>query len=137
MTVEFVDTNVLMYAQNTGAGLKHRQAIELVTRLAEESTAAISIQVLIEFYSVAIKRLRIGSTDAEAVIRDWTSWMTIHRPDSWDVVRAAGLQRQFQISWWDALILNSALELGCTTLWTEDFNHGQRYSTLTARNPFA
>ena len=54
-----------------------------------------------------------------------------------DILRAAGLQREFQISWWDALILNSAIELGCSTLWTEDLNHGQRYSTLTVRNPFA
>src|SRR4051794_26262575 len=137
MSVEFVDTNVLMYAQSTGAGRKYRQAVELIARLGEESSAAISIQVLIEFFSVATKKLRISSPDAEAVMREWSSWMTIHRPDPTDILRAAGLQREFQISWWDALILNSAIELGCSTLWTEDLNHGQRYSTLTARNPFA
>jgi predicted nucleic acid-binding protein len=46
------------------------------------------------------------------------------------------LQRKYKIQWWDALILNSAIEMGCSILWTEDFNNGQRYESVTARNPF-
>ena len=37
---------------------------------------------------------------------------------------------------WDAQILNSAIELGCSVLWTEDLSSDQRYGSVTARNPF-
>ncbi len=58
-----------------------------------------------------------------------------YRPGHADVIRAIGLQWQrYKIAWWDALILNSALEIGATTLWTEDFQHGQKFGPLTVRN---
>jgi predicted nucleic acid-binding protein len=60
----------------------------------------------------------------------------MHRPKCSSLLSAARLQRQYQINWWDALILNSATELGCEILWTEDFSHGQQYGAVTVRNPF-
>jgi predicted nucleic acid-binding protein len=136
MSVEFVDTNVLVYAHDPEMGSKQSVAIELMARLADSGAGAVSIQVLIEFYSAATKKLHMGIEEVVGVVQNLRLW-TIHRPDHADILRAAALQRQFQISWFDSLILNSALELGCSTLWTEDFNHGQRYSSLTVRNPFA
>jgi predicted nucleic acid-binding protein len=59
-----------------------------------------------------------------------------HCPDHADVVRAVELRQRYKISWWDALVVNSANELGCEVLWTEDLNHGQRYGVVTVRNPF-
>jgi predicted nucleic acid-binding protein len=137
MSAEFVDTNILIYAYDSTAGDKQHQAIELIARLAEDDAAAISTQVLIEFYSAIGKKFRDRDIDPDSLTQNWIRWMKVHRLDVTDIFRAAGLQRKFQISWFDALILNSALELGCSTLWTEDFNHGQRYSSLTVRNPFA
>jgi len=72
------------------------------------------------------------SVEAEHVLVDMAAWV-IHRPDH--AVRAAGLQRRYHISWWDAIV-NSAAELGCSVLWTEDLSSGQRYGMVTARNPF-
>jgi predicted nucleic acid-binding protein len=138
MSAEFVDTNILIYAHEPDMGPKQARAIELLARLAEGSSGALSMQVLIEFYSAATRKLAISSPAAEEIVLDLNSWMTIHRPEPADIIRAAGLQRRYHIAWFDALILNSALQLGCTTLWmTEDLNHGQRYSTVVARNPFA
>jgi predicted nucleic acid-binding protein len=62
--------------------------------------------------------------------------VTLHRPDHADLIRASQLHRRYKISWWDALMVNSALELGCGILWTEDLRHGQRIGSLTVRNPF-
>jgi predicted nucleic acid-binding protein len=137
MSVEFVDTNILIYAHDSTAGTKQHQASELIARLAQADAAAISTQVLIEFYAAVGKKFRDREIDPDALTHDWIRWMKVHRLDVTDIFQAAALQRQFQISWFDALILNSALELGCSTLWTEDFNDGQLYSTVTVRNPFA
>jgi len=136
MSVEFVDTNILVYAHEGGAGVKHRKAVDLITRLFEEHTGAISIQVLTEFYVTATKKLGIKSEEAEEVIADLGGWI-IHRLGHGDVLRACRIHRQYQVSWWDALIINSAFELGCDVLWSEDLATGQRYGTMTVQNPFA
>jgi predicted nucleic acid-binding protein len=136
MSVEFVDTNILLYAHTLGGGSKHDKSIALLSRLVEEAAGAISIQVLAEFYSTATKKLGMQSQDAEGVIADLRGW-TIHRPGYADVIRSVQLQRRYKMAWWDALILNSALELGCSVLWSEDFSDRQRYGSLTVRNPFA
>ncbi len=135
MSVEFIDTNVLVYAHDGGAGRKHDKAVDLLARLFEDGTGALSIQVLSEFYSVAIRKLAMKSEEAEAAIADLASWTT-HRPAHADLLRAARLHRRYQLGWWDALILNSAIELGCVVLWSEDLS-AQRYGALAVRNPFA
>jgi predicted nucleic acid-binding protein len=135
MSGEFVDTNILIYAHEHLSGLKYLTAVELLDRLFHEATGAMSIQVICEFYSVASRKLQ-GSEMAEAVIQDLGNWATIHSPKFEDIPRAISLQRRFQIQWWDAMIVNSAIQLGCSVLWTEDLNHGQVYDGVTVRNPF-
>ena len=135
MSVEFVDANILIYANDGGAGAKHVKAVELLERLFAEGAGALSIQVLAEFYSVATRKLSRTSAEAEAVIRDLGGWI-IHRPAHADLLKAAQLHRRYKLAWWDALILTSAIELGCAVLWTEDFSDGQRFGGVTVRNPF-
>jgi predicted nucleic acid-binding protein len=135
MSAEFVDTNIFIYAHDSSAGRKHQQSIELLARLFEEISGALSVQVLSEFYAAATRNLGMESQAAEDVIRDLRGW-TIHSPAHADVLQACGLQRRYKIAWWDAMIVNSAVELGCSVLWTEDLSNGRRFGTLTARNPF-
>jgi predicted nucleic acid-binding protein len=135
MSVEFVDTNVLVYAHDGGAGTKHTRSVDLLKRLAADGSGALSIQVLSEFYVTATKKLGMTSQAAEEVLADLGGWI-MHRPAHGDLLRAARLHRRYAVSWWDAMILNSAAELGCHILWTEDLSHGQRYGHVTARNPF-
>lgn len=73
---------------------------------------------------------------AEDVIRPLGVW-TIHRPGHADILSAIRLQRKYRLSWWNAMVLNSAIRTDATVLWTEDMNHGQRFGDLTIRNPFA
>jgi predicted nucleic acid-binding protein len=135
MSAEFIDTNILIYAHDASAGAKHERAVELLTRLLEEDSGALSIQVLSEFYSAATRKLGMKSQAAEDVIHDLRGWTT-HSPGHADVLKACSLLRRYKTSWWDALIINSAMELGCSVLWTEDLSNGQRYGSVTARNPF-
>ncbi|HEY1184826.1 MAG TPA: PIN domain-containing protein [Bryobacteraceae bacterium] len=131
-----MDTNILIYAHDRSAGGKHTAAVQLLSHLFEQGAGALSVQVLSEFYAVAVGKLGMNSQYAEDAVADLGSWM-IHRPSHEDVLRASRLFRRYKIGWWDAMLLNSALELGCTTLWSEDFQDGRRYGSLTLRNPFA
>ncbi len=119
MSVEFVDTNIFIYAHDISAGKKREQSVELLSRLFDSGSGALSIQVLSEFYAAATKKLAMSSQEAEEILADLAGWI-IHASQHADLIRAAHLQRRYKISWWDALILNSAIELGCSTLWTED-----------------
>jgi predicted nucleic acid-binding protein len=135
MSVEFVDTNVLIYAHDGGAGSKHERSVELLERLSEEGNGALSVQVLAEFYSAATRKLGRKSEEAEAAIADLGVW-AIHRPGHESLLRACRLQRRHKIAWWDALVVNSAIEMESGVLWSEDLNDGQRYGSVTVRNPF-
>src|SRR5438045_7936863 len=136
MSGEFVDTNILIYAHDANAGPKYAKSSALVERLANERNGALSLQVLAEFYSAAIKMIPMTSKRSQEIIVDFGTW-TVHRPAHADLIRAIELHRRFNLSWWDALILNSATELGCAVLWSEDFSNGRRYGSVTVRNPFA
>lgn len=135
--MNFVDTNILLYAYDPGAGERHAQARELVGRLGRERQGALSIQVLQEFYVNLTRKIATPLTpdDARARLRVLSRWRS-HSPLPHDVVAAAELAERHQLSFWDAMIVRSAVELGCTTLWTEDLNSGQEITGVTVASPF-
>jgi predicted nucleic acid-binding protein len=135
MSVEFVDTNVLIYAHDLTAGPKRTAGIHLLTRLFDESAGAASVQVLAEFYDVSTRKLGMEAGKAEEIVNDLGVW-TIHRPAHADLIKASRLFRRHGLSWRDAMVVNSAIELGCRVLWTEDLADGRRFGGLTIRNPF-
>lgn len=75
------------------------------------------------------------SEEAEEVSGDLYSWKC-HTPGHGDVLQAIRMQRKHKVAWWDAMILNSALELDAVALWSEDFIDGEEFGNLTVRNPF-
>jgi predicted nucleic acid-binding protein len=132
---EFVDTNVLLYAYAPDAGQKQEISIELLRRLTVEQEGTLSIQVFSEFYHNARRKFRMSAASAEEAIRDFSTWR-LHRPDQDSILSAIRLERRYQLAWFDAMILNSAIESGCSILWTEDFQDGQRFGDLVIRNPY-
>jgi predicted nucleic acid-binding protein len=76
-----------------------------------------------------------SSQEAAEILADLGGWI-IHRPGHADLLRAARFQRRYKMSWRDALVVTSAVELGCGVLWSEDLADGQRYESVTVRNPF-
>jgi predicted nucleic acid-binding protein len=134
--MQFVDTNVLLYAYFE-AGDKHEVAGELVDRLWREGRGALSIQVLQEFYVNATRKVA-KTTDPEIagdLLKSLVRWR-VHSPLPNDVIAAASWSRRHRISFWDAMIVRSAAELHCDTLWTEDLNDGQLVEGVRLRNPF-
>jgi len=100
-----------------------------------EDVGALSTQVLAEYYNAATKKLHMTSQEAEETIRDLSCWK-IHRPSHADIVNSIRLQGRYRLSWWDALIVNSAIESGAEILWSEDLSNGQEFGSLVVRNPF-
>jgi predicted nucleic acid-binding protein len=134
---QFVDTNVLVYAHDKTAGDKQLRARELIEHLWDTGQGYLSLQVLQEFYVTVTRKwvYQLPTTAAIQLLKDFSRW-NVHRPTSRDLVAAAMLQQQYQISFWDALILTSAQRCKCTIVWSEDLNTGQSYQNVTVRSPF-
>lgn len=138
MSVEFVDTNIFVYAHDPTAVRKSPIARQLLERLWTSNAGALSIQVLQELYAVLTRKGQQPLTPRRCleIVEELATWTT-HRPAAEDVVAAARLSVRYQISFWDALIVRSALETGAVVLWTEDLQHGQKIESVQIRNPFA
>ncbi len=134
---QFVDTNVLIYAHDRSAGVKQARAKALIQELWKNENGCLSIQVLQEFYYNVTKKIATPINRAEAAenIRLLSQWK-VHSPRPQDVLNAIQIQEQYPLSFWDALIINSAARMGCEVVWSEDLNAGQTYGGVAVRNPF-
>ncbi len=135
-SVQFVDTNVLIYAYDRSAGEKHARAQALVVDLWRVRRGCLSVQVLQEFYVVGARKLvEIEPADLRVILADLALWQ-VHAPTATDVLGAVDLHERYQVSFWDAMILQSAARLGCAIVWSEDLNAGQEYQGVRVFNPF-
>jgi predicted nucleic acid-binding protein len=132
----FLDTNILLYSisRNSAESNKRDRAIELLG----DDSAALSIQVLQEFYVQATRASRrdpIPHELAAGLIEAWTRFriqdMTLSVLN--DALR---IRKTFGFSFWDGAIVAAAFAMGCDRVYTEELNHGQVVEGLTIINPF-
>lgn len=135
--LQFVDSNILVYAYDKTQNKKNKTAAKLLENLWETGNGCLSVQVLQEFYYNITRKsaLPLPPDEAAQVIADFSDWI-IHRPGIRDVLAAITIQQRYQISFWDAMIIHSAQETNCETLWTEDLSDGQDYGGARVDNPF-
>lgn len=133
----FVDTNILVYALDAGAGEKQRQAAAWTESVWRGGRGRVSTQVLHEFYVTVTQKLRPGldRSAARVEVRGLMSWRPVQLDEvmlesAWDV------QDRFQLSFRDALIVAAARAAGCGYLLTEDLQDGQMLDDLRIVNPF-
>jgi len=132
----FVDTNILIYAHDRSAQAKHARARDLLRALWGMGGGGLSIQVLQEFYVNITRKVPqpLAPSTAAEIIADLAAW-DIHSPSAHDVLDAIRLQQRYGLTFWDAMMLTSARELGCAVVWSEDLNAGQRYDGVLVVNP--
>lgn len=131
----FLDTNILVYANDTSAPLKQAVARELVGRAFSSGLGCLSPQVLQEFFVVAVGKAGVPPHNARTQITRF-SQLHLAQVDSHTVIGAIDLHLVHQISFWDALVVKAASSIRCSTLYTEDLNHGQVIDGVTVVNPF-
>src|SRR5262245_17123033 len=95
---QFVDSNVLIYANDKSAGLKRDQARELVSRLWQQEAGCVSIQVLQELYVNLTRKVPqpLDSATASRIIADLSQWQ-VHSPEPPDLLAAVEIQQRNQI----------------------------------------
>jgi predicted nucleic acid-binding protein len=133
----FVDTNVLVYAQDRSARAKRQLAKNLTDRLWHTRSGVLSTQILQEFRAAVIRGSDqpVPFAELKNGLEDYWSWEIVsNAPDAG--LGAVLLQERYQISFWDALMLHAAEEARVDILYSEDLSHGKRYGNLRVINPF-
>jgi predicted nucleic acid-binding protein len=133
----FVDTNILVYAEDQDAGRKHEVARDLILDLWNSRGGVLSVQVLQEFYVTVTRKLKkpLSAAKAAEIVEEYLTWTVVENTKP--LLRAAlVLQDKAQLSFWDAMVVQAALDARCDRLLTEDLNAGQRIGGLTIVNPF-
>jgi len=131
----FVDTNIFVYAalKPQDSPEKWRTAVEL---LGDIGTFFVSTQVLNEFSSVLLRK-KIADNDIKDRVEGIAADSTVTVITIETIRHAWELRINHKFSYWDSLIVASALQAGCTTLYTEDLNHGMIVDKkLHIVNPF-
>ena len=127
----FADTNVVVYTLD--ADLNKRRAALSVMR----THPVISVQVINEFISVAIGKMKLHRSTANRLARILMKRCEVVGMSVETVSLAINLGERYQLSHWDSLIVASALDAGCDTLYSEDMQDGQVFEDrLKVNNPF-
>lgn len=128
----FFDTNILIYALAKGDPRSKR---------AEELFAAggvLSVQILNEFVSVARRKILMSWAEVGEALGAIRVLCSSPLPLTLDTHEAAlEIAEKHGYGIYDALVVATALEAGCETLYSEDLQDGQTINGLTIRNPFA
>jgi predicted nucleic acid-binding protein len=132
----FVDTNIFIYAYSDDDLLKHNAAKNLLQNDLLENNVIVSVQILNEFYSVMSKS-KLPHQDIAHFIKEITK-QTYVKPIAMGTVELClEIKKKYHYSWWDSLVLASALENDCKIIYSEDMQHGQIIeNTLEIVNPF-
>jgi len=134
----FIDTNVFVYHLDGSDARKQAIAEDIVRTALRSENACISYQVVQECLNVIGSKARVALTVEQShAYLDAVLLPLMKVGASANLLRRAlDLRARWQLSFYDALIVASALAAGCTRLWTEDLQHGQRIESLTIVDPF-
>jgi len=137
----FIDTNVFVYAYLENPKKKedydkHLKAKELLRSFTTDDIVFISTQVCNEYYSALLKN-KIDNSDIQSSLHSLIQMVNVAAISKDTVLQSFEIKNRYSFSYWDSLILSSALENGCTVIYSEDMQDGQLIDgVLRIVNPF-
>lgn len=131
----FFDTNVVVYADDGNAGSKRGRAIALIEAHVRSASLVLSTQVLLEAYNALVRAALLDKEGALAVVEALAEERVV-TTDAAFVVRAIRLAQRHRLSHWDGMIVQAAVDAGCTVLFSEDLHAGMRFGDVEVVNPF-
>ena len=130
-----IDTNIFVYALDARDSAKQATAFELIKRV-RQGDCAVGLQVCGELYAALTRRLRRAPWEAGQAARNVMAAFENFSASKNAVERALAEAMAGRFSYWDALLLASAQDAGCSVLFSEDMADGARLGTVEIINPF-
>jgi predicted nucleic acid-binding protein len=134
--VRFVDTNVLLYAISQAPD--ERPRAERALGILDGTDCALSVQVLQEFYVQSTRPSRADRIEHQEAVDLIESWLRFPVQElTVSILRSAlACKHEYQISYWDAAIVEAARAAGCREVLSEDLQDGRDYGGVVVVNPF-
>lgn len=131
----FLDTNILVYALLENGGERHALALQLMESL-KGNFLFISTQVVNEV-CVSLLKHRVIEKEIEMIMKKIIGLYNIRTTTVQTIKTGWDIKKKYKLSYWDCMIVASALESGCSILYSEDMQDGQVIEgKLKLRNPF-
>ena len=130
MNKPFIDSNIVLYLLS-GDTAKADRAQAIVA-----AGAVISVQVLNEVTSVCLRKLKMPWSEIDAVLLAVKTACDVVPLTVASHEKAVAVAKRFQLSFYDANIVASALLWGASVLWSEDMHSGLSIEALVIQNPF-
>ena len=134
--MRFVDTSILLYAisRDPAEQDKAKRASDILA----ERDLALSVQVLQEFYVQATRASHPDAISHQQAVLLIESFQRFPVQDITSGIMMAALdtRQRFQLSYWEAAIIEASRAMGCMQILSEDLNDGQDYSGVRVANPF-
>jgi len=134
--MDFIDTNILIYANDSRDKKKQKTCVEIVSVALRSRQGTISTQVLSEYANVALTKLK----QPPKVIRrqiELLSTLPLIAQTPQLIIRAVEIKELYGLSFWDASIVAAAESGRCDRILSEDMNDGQIYCGMKMTNPLA
>ena len=134
----FLDTNVFVYSFDDRAPRKRQKAQALIEEALADRRGMISFQVVQEFLNVALKKFQrpLSIPEGKHYLDRVLSPLCEIFPSISLYRLSLDVKEDIGLSFYDALIVASALQGGCLTIYSEDLPAGKSVSGVTVRNPF-
>ena len=135
MSKKFLDTNIIVYANDSRDECKQKRSLEIVAENMRSGTGVISTQVLQEYAHVALNKLHQRQ---DVILRQVVllEGLEVIRQSPALIRRSVEIKTSYQVSFWDACIISAAEHAKCDVILSEDLNSGQFYSGIAMKNPF-
>ncbi|MBI1786681.1 MAG: PIN domain-containing protein [Acidobacteria bacterium] len=134
----FLDTNLFVYSFDKQAAVKSRRAVQLIGEAVASRKGVVSYQVVQEFFNVAFKRFARPMTPTEAeqyLATVFRPLLAVHSSQAL-IAEALRVTGRYGLAWYDSLIVAAALQAQCSTLYSEDLQHGLQIGPMRIANPF-
>ncbi|MCL2190283.1 MAG: PIN domain-containing protein [Defluviitaleaceae bacterium] len=129
----FLDSNLLVYLYSHTEQEKANRVIDVICN----NNCFISTQVLNEFSNVCIRKLGFAISDIKKAISEIAAACHLLYINENDIFLALRIHNEYKYSYYDSLMIASALESGCNYLFSEDMSDGQIInSSITIKNVF-
>ncbi|MGP1382821.1 MAG: PIN domain-containing protein [Thainema sp.] len=111
---------------------------EMIAEVINNQTASliISTQILGELYNVLTRKRIFSQVDAQAIVLDLSDAFSVLEVNTSEVRQAIEINLRYGYSYWDSLVIATALQSNCCILYSEDMQHEQLIAdTLRIINP--
>lgn len=129
-----LDTNLLVYAVDTGARDRHAKAQKLA-ELALKTDCVLTLQALSEFYFAVTRKGKLPAAEAKAQVEAWQDLFPVVMAKPSTLNRAMTATVSLKIGFWDAMLWATARDAGVTLLLSEDFSGGSVLDGVRVVNP--